>query len=60
MMKRTKSRFRAMTSQNTRREVIRHPDLLSYEDEEKQVMHISEQGAAYLGAFMRAGGFRPR
>lgn len=41
---------------NTRREVLRHPDLLEFVGEDRRTVRITDVGTAYLSAYLRAGG----
>ena len=41
---------------NTRREVIRHPDLLEFHPDDDSVMRLTAQGRSFYSAYVAAGG----
>ena len=47
---------RAVRGNNTRREVLRHPDLLEFDADDSQLVRLTEHGARYFIAFSGAGG----
>jgi hypothetical protein len=50
-------RFRTVVRvNNTRREVSSHPELLTYQDEDKKVIGLTDRGRAFVEAYVAAGG----